>query len=174
MTILVSESIEHKGLITPFLDEKHTFNHPGYGPVFKEGSDPFTLSYGASYAGYDIRMSLHENIGESEWGLEAVRLMPQQFRLVHSIEHFNMTDDVLGKVADKSTLARKGLAVQNTIIEPGWKGYLTLEITNHGDEVIELYHDMPIAQIIFFNLEKSVDGYKGKYQNQENRPVGAR
>ena len=170
MTILIAESIRRKRLITPFMEEKQIYHHPGYEPLFRKGSDPFTLSYGASYAGYDIRMSLSD---QDDW-LTTLKILPQQFKLVHSIEKFHMTNDVLGKVADKSTLARKGLAVQNTIIEPGWCGYLTLELTNHGDEVIELYHSMPIAQVIFFNLEKEVDGYDGKYQNQENMPVEAR
>ena len=45
-----------------------------------------------------------------------------------------MPSDVLGQVCDKSTWARRGVAVQNTIIEPGWRGYLTVELTNHSGE----------------------------------------
>jgi dCTP deaminase len=39
----------------------------------------------------------------------------------------------MGIVHDKSTWARRGLVVQNTVIEPGWHGYqTTIELTNHG------------------------------------------
>ena len=34
----------------------------------------------------------------------------------------------MGIVHDKSTWARRGLVVQNTVIEPGWHGYLTIEV----------------------------------------------
>ena len=41
-----------------------------------------------------------------------------------SIEFFNMPKYLVGIVHDKSSLARQGLSVFNTVIEPGWKGYL--------------------------------------------------
>lgn len=126
---------------------------------FHERTKLMGLSFGLSFAGYDIRIA------------ETKVLLPLEFALASSIEKFNMPLDVLARVADKSTLARLGLAVQNTIIEPGWNGYLTLELTNHGEEPIDLIYGQPIAQIIFEMLDKPVDvGYDGKYQNQ---PQGA-
>ena len=96
------------------------------------------------------------------------------FTLASTLEHFAMPNDVLGHGADKSTWARRGLAAQNTIIEPGWRGFLTLELTNHGAEVISIKAGTPIAQIIFHRLEASAERpYAGKYQDQENCPVEA-
>lgn len=86
-----------------------------------------------------------------------------------------MPIDLLGRVADKSTLARRGLAVQNTIIEPGWRGYLTLELSNHGRDAIEIVAGMPIAQIIFDVLDEPAERpYAGKYQDQRAGAVPAR
>jgi dCTP deaminase len=122
---------------------------------FHERTKEFGMSYGLSAAGYDIRIA------------EEFYLFPNQFKLASSIEEFNMPDDVLAYVKDKSTWARQGLCVQNTVIEPGWKGYLTLELTNHSLLPLTFKIGMPIAQIIFHRLEAPTEQpYDGKYQNQ--------
>jgi dCTP deaminase len=59
-----------------------------------------------------------------------------------------------------------------TVIEPGWRGYLTLEITAHSQEVT-LIPGMPIAQVLFHQLDREVEGYNGKYQDQSDHPVEA-
>lgn len=121
------------------------------------------LSYGLSSAGYDVRI---------DGGLV---LQPGQFALGSTIELFDIPTDVLGHVADKSTWARRGLALQNTIIEPGWRGFLTVELTNHGPDVLVIDPGMPIAQIIFHQLLAPTEQPygNGKYQNQPRRPVEA-
>jgi dCTP deaminase len=129
---------------------------------FRERTKFHGLSYGVSAAGYDIRIA------------EYHVLYPGKFELGSSLERFEMPDDLLGIVHDKSTWARKGLAVQNTVIEPGWCGYLTIELTNHGQEMISIGAGMPIAQIIFHQLSSpSEQPYTGKYQNQKAGPQQA-
>ena len=86
-----------------------------------------------------------------------VRIPPGGFTLASTLEEFDMPDDVLGIVHDKSTWARMGLAAQNTVIEPGWNGYLTLELTNHGDEEIFIDDGTPIVQIIFHMLDQPAE-----------------
>lgn len=120
-------------------------------------------SFGLSACGYDVRIRQDR------------RLAPGEFVLASTIERFVMPRDVMAQVADKSTWARRGLAVQNTIIEPGWEGWLTLELTNHGGQMISLHEGTPIAQIVFMRLEAPTDQpYEGKYMGQEDRPVEAR
>lgn len=119
------------------------------------------MSYGVSYAGYDVRIR------------ETLRLKPGDFSLASTVELFKTPTDLLGIVHDKSTWARLGLAVQNTVIEPGWEGYLTLELTNHGREDLIIEQGSPIAQIVYHKLDQPVRGYAGKYQHQEARPVEA-
>lgn len=120
------------------------------------------MSAGLSCAGYDIRAK------EGWW------LSPGNFVLLSSLEHFWIPDDLVGRVADKSTWARRGLAVQNTVIEPGWRGWLTLEVTNHGPGPLHIHAGDPIAQIIFEQMMAPAERpYAGKYQDQEDRPVEA-
>jgi len=120
------------------------------------------MTFGLGPAGYDIRVA------------EYVHLPPGAFRLASSVERFHMPNDLLGVVHDKSTWARLGVTVQNTVIEPGWKGYLTLELCNHGREDVEILMGSPIAQVIFHLLDQPTKRpYKGKYQNQAPGPQSA-
>lgn len=123
---------------------------------------PTGMTYGLGPCGYDIRIK------------RAARLRPGLVELVSSIERFDMPDDLMGHVADKSSLARRGVFVQNTVIDPGWRGYLTLEVTYHGAmPVFDLMAGQPIAQIVFHKLDQpTVRPYTGKYQDQPAHPVG--
>lgn len=119
-------------------------------------------SYGLSACGYDIRIA------------QAHTLKPGSFALGSSVEHFSMPFDMVGIVHDKSSWARKGLAVQNTVIEPGWRGFLTVELSNHGHDWLAIAEGDPICQIIFHMLDQATDRpYTGKYQDQRSGPQPA-
>ena len=121
------------------------------------------MSYGLSHAGYDVRIA------------ETIRLMPGMYSLASTIEEFFMPDDLVGFVHDKSTWARRGLSLFNTVIEPGWNGFLTLELVNHSASVLHISAGSPIAQIIFMRMEEPTEKpYTGKYQNQRRGPQEAR
>ncbi|GJD41340.1 dCTP deaminase [Methylobacterium bullatum] len=121
------------------------------------------MSYGVSCAGYDIRAK------------QDVTLEPKGFALLSSVEHFWMPDDVTAFVHDKSTWARRGLTVYNTVIECAWKGWLTIEASNLGNDTLRIRAGDPIAQIIFHQMaappERTYAG--GKYDNQADEPVSA-
>lgn len=120
------------------------------------------MTFGLGPAGYDVRIK------------QRMTLMRGEFALASTVERFSMPNDLLAKVADKSSWARRGLAVQNTIVEPGWSGWLTLELTNHGYTPIDIEAGSPIAQIIFHQLLEPTElRYAGKYQDQADMPVAA-
>jgi dCTP deaminase len=122
-------------------------------------------SFGLSSCGYDVRLAQDRTLARGD------------FLLASTMERFMMPRDVMARVCDKSTWARRGLAVQTTVIEPGWEGYLTLELTNHGPRLLTLRAGTPIAQIIFERLDEPTEQpypEDGKYQRQENKPVEAR
>ena len=95
-----------------------------------------------------------------------------RFTIASAIEEFQMPHDLVGVVHDKSTWARRGLSVFNTVIEPGWKGFLTLELIYHGGGPLHIKAGSGIAQILFSRVENPA-AYDGKYQNQADRPVAA-
>lgn len=120
------------------------------------------VSYGLSEAGYDIRIK------------QTVTLHPfKRFSLASTIEKFRMPTDLVGIVHDKSTWARRGLSVFNTVIEPGWEGWLTLELVYHGWRPLKIEAGSGIAQVIFHTTAEHAC-YSGKYQGQPDRPVEAR
>ena len=117
------------------------------------------MSWGLSHAGYDVRIA------------EDLTLLPGSFALGSTVEKFQMPSDVLAMVHDKSSWARQGLSLFNTVIEPGWYGYLTLELVNHSNNVLRIKSGQPIAQIVFMRLTEPTESpYSGKYQNQESGP----
>jgi dCTP deaminase len=125
-------------------------------------TNKYGVSFGLSEAGYDVR------IKQSMW-LHPLR----KFRLASTVERFKMPCNLVGVVHDKSTWARRGLSVFNTVIEPGWEGWLTLELVYHGIKPLHVKAGSGIAQVLFHELSCEAK-YEGKYQLQEDRPVGPR
>lgn len=136
------------------------------------------VSYGLGEAGYDIRIkqAIHFSantkhptgcvVSVDGWGEEG------RFCLASAIEEFQMPDNLVGIVHDKSSWARQGLSVFNTVIEPGWEGFLTLELVYQGQGELIIPAGAGIAQVVFHQTSKRV-AYSGKYQNQDDRPVAA-
>ena len=101
-------------------------------------------------------------------------LKPGQFILGSTLEHVELPDDIVARLEGKSSLGRLGLLIHSTAgyVDPGWKGQLTLEITNVAPVQITLYYGMKIGQISFLRLSTPADrpygssGLGSKYQGQ--------
>lgn len=148
------------------------------------------VSWGLAEVGYDIRIKqdvvfypenerFNPDIGEyGEFEPPAPIILIDElesdgrFTLASTIEKFHMPPNLVGIVHDKSTWARKGLSVFNTVIEPGWNGYLTLELVYHGKEDLHIPAGSGIAQVIFHEIVEP-SSYEGKYQDQSDKPVAA-
>lgn len=145
-------------------------------------------SYGCSEAGYDIRIKqevrFHRNPIQN--GMTVIITDPScaypggaapvqegRFALASALEEFQMPPNMVGIVHDKSTWARRGLSVFNTVIEPGFHGGLTLELVYHGEETLVIPAGSGIAQVVFH--QTAMDAYyNGKYQHQSTNPEPAR
>lgn len=152
------------------------------------------LSFGQSYAGYDIRLKQRVHfIPNKVWQTQeedgihthkkhvitvldgTMRTEEEgRFCLASAIEYFQMPKNLVGVVHDKSSLARLGIQVFNTVIEPDWHGYLTLELVFNGNKEIVLEAGTPIAQVLFSELTEEASYGDGKYQNQPNEPTGSK
>jgi dCTP deaminase len=145
----------------------------------KKLTGPGGTSYGLGEAGYDLRIAqtIHfKPRPEMCIDVEAPdgTLLDAQFgrfTLASAMEEFRMPTNLLGIVHDKSTWARRGLSVFNTVIECGWKGFLTLELVYHGQDELIIPAGSGIAQVVFHEVKEDAE-YRGKYNNQPNRPVG--
>lgn len=102
-----------------------------------------------------------------------VILAPGESVLGVSKEYFRMPTNVKAFCTGKSTYARVHIVPHVTPIEPGWHGYLTIELVNLSSYHNVLYLDEGIIQINFHWLSKHSQ-YEGKYQGQyEKRPYKA-
>lgn len=125
--------------------------------------EPSNTSYGLTECGYDIRLK------QDIW-----MFFGRRFVLGSSIEKFRMPNNLMARVMNKSSWARKGIDVsRSTNIEPGWVGFLTLEITYSKLLPIFLPAGSGIAQVIFEPLKNPAQ-YIGKYQDQADEPVKAK
>jgi dCTP deaminase len=101
-------------------------------------------------------------------------LHPTEFVLGQTLEWVELPDDLVARLEGKSSLGRLGLLIHSTAgyVDPGWKGNLTLELSNVANLPIALYHGMKIGQISFFRMSSPVERPYGskelgsKYQGQ--------
>lgn len=102
-------------------------------------------------------------------------LLPGDFCLVTTEEKVWLPDNVAARVEGKSSLGRVGLAIHTTAgwIDPGFKGNITLELSNLSKRTLELTVGMKIAQLAFFQMSgPAVRPYGhsdlgSAYQNQD-------
>lgn len=140
------------------------------------------VSWGLSEAGYDIRIK-QDVVFNGKYGntirqhntdgTRTDKKFNGIFVLASAIEEFDMPDCLVGIVHDKSTWARKGLSVFNTVIEPGFRGGLTLELVYHGNTELIIPAGSGIAQVLFHKISRPAR-YEGKYQGQSSDPESAR
>lgn len=183
MSILSDNQIHalaNKGMIDPFV------------PVQVRGG---IISYGLSSYGYDIRLAQEFRVFTNLHGAiidpkkfddsafvvqngDTCLIPPNSFILGRSVEKITVPRDVLVVCVGKSTLARVGLVVNVTPLEPEWSGYITIEVSNTTPCPVRVYANEGIAQLLFFKAddpcEISYADRRGKYQNQAAEIVGAR
>ncbi len=92
-------------------------------------------------------------------------LHPGQFVLGATLEHVKLPFDLLSYVIGRSSWGRLGLIIATaTVVNPGYSGSLTLELTNVGDTPITLYPGCRIAQLVFHTINPPIsEPEKSKY-----------
>lgn len=86
-------------------------------------------------------------------------LKPGRFILGSTLEYMQFPPGLAGQLAGKSSLGRTGLQVHCTagFIDPGFRGTLTLELSNLSATDIILRRGQPIGQVCIFRLSSSCD-----------------
>lgn len=101
-------------------------------------------------------------------------LHPGEFVLGSTLERVHLGVDIVARLEGKSSLGRIGLLIHSTagFVDPGFDGYLTLELSNVANLPIAIYPGMRIGQISFYQLSTPADHPYGsdtagsKYQGQ--------
>lgn len=81
-------------------------------------------------------------------------------------------DNVINAI-DPLNIGILNLVLFDTFAEPGWSGFLTVEVVNLGPKQFKLSAGAPICQVAFWKTDKECPSYSGKkYDNQINGPQG--
>jgi dCTP deaminase len=98
-------------------------------------------------------------------------LAPGEFILGTTLEEVAISEKLAGCIETKGNIARMGIQVHNNDghIDPGFRGHITLEITNvQKDASIKLITGIYICQLFLYPLSSpSKRPYKGKYFGQD-------
>jgi dCTP deaminase len=101
-------------------------------------------------------------------------LHPGEFALGSTRERVTLPDDLVARLEGKSSLGRLGLLIHSTagVVDAGWDGHLTLELSNVATLPIAIYPGMRIGQLSFLTMTTPAEHPYGstttgsKYQGQ--------
>lgn len=172
----IIQQCRDNGMIDPYVDHS-----------VREEDGRKVISYGVSAYGYDIRVANEFKLLNStfegeidpkkEWVDQYkefqsifVLIPPNSMLLCRSVEYFRIPRDVIGICLGKSTYSRCGIVCNVTPLEPGWEGYLTIELSNTTPRPVKIYAGEGIAQLVFHQSdEQCITSYAdkgGKYMKQ--------
>jgi len=123
--------------------------------------DPFDEA-SLNPAGYDLRLSAE------------VALEPSEYRLVATMERVELSRDLVGVLHIRSSLAREGVLASLALVDPGFRGQLTISLFNGGNKAIRLKAGERFVQLTLLRLgRQAVTKYEGRYQDSRG-VVGSR
>ncbi len=100
-------------------------------------------------------------------------LHPGEFALGSTYERVEIPDDLVAMVEGRSSLGRLAIVVHATagLCDPGFKGKITLELSNLGRVPVALHPKMRISQIVLHQMKNAALRPYGhergsKYQDQ--------
>ena len=118
--------------------------------------EPSNLSECLNPAGYDLRIS------------KDVVIKPKTYKLVATLETVELGLGVVAFMHIRSSLAREGIVGSFAVVDPGFRGQLTLNLYNAGDKEVYFKEGERIVQIVFHSLgDVAKKGYSGSYQDSK-------
>ncbi|MCK4790997.1 MAG: dCTP deaminase [Desulfobacteraceae bacterium] len=159
-----SSELPHRLVVTPILSKKQL----GEASIDVRLSNQFIVFRMHTFGVFQPFNSAHAKLKVMQerqivkFGKEFV-LHPGILALGCTFEYICLPSDVECQVEGRSSWARLGLQIATaTSVEPGFKGVLTLELSNLGTIPIELYPGVRIAQLFFHDAKPEItDAYGG-------------
>lgn len=81
-------------------------------------------------------------------------LYPDQVVLGTTLEYVSLPSDCYADIISRSSYTRLGIHV-NTMIQPGYRGCLGVELFNHGNSPVEIVVGSRLFQLRIFELENA-------------------
>lgn len=179
MTVLnkaqIREHMSRKGyrqrlLITPLLDESQI----GGASVDLRLGSTILLLRKSRVGSIDVSdESARRTIDKTTYEVSQIRyfrdfdLHPHSLILGCTFEYLSIPYDVSGTLVSRSSWGRLGLVIATaSVVHPGFKGCLTLELANLGESPIVLYPGMLVGQLVLNTVragEEKVPLDRGRY-----------
>jgi dCTP deaminase len=107
-------------------------------------------------AGYDLRLN------------EQIAIPPGESRLVATLERVELGEGLVGTLHIRSTLARAGIIASLALVDPGYRGQLTIMLFNAGPKLFSMETESRFLQLVLHRLGvKARRPYAGKYQDSQ-------
>ena len=107
-------------------------------------------------AGYDLRLG------------SEVMIPPGRHGLVATLERVELSSDIAGIMQIRSSLARAGIIASLALIDPGFRGQLTISLFNAGTTEFGMKKGDKFVQVTFHRLgTKTTRRYQGRYQDSQ-------
>ncbi len=117
------------------------------------GIEPFDESR-VTPAGYDLGSA------------NDILLEPGEQRLVATLEKVGFPTNLLGILHLRSSFAREGLIASLALVDPGFRGQLTVSLANVGKKPVTITRGERFLQLTFLELTSdAMKPYDGRYQN---------
>jgi deoxycytidine triphosphate deaminase len=109
---------------------------------------------------------------------DVLTIKPNQVVMARIYEKFQMPPDHAGKIEGRSSFSRLGLSVHcsGDFINPGWAGFMPLQLVNDGPYPIRITPYVPLCQLMLVRLSSRPErgygdpGLQSKYVNDDGGP----
>jgi deoxycytidine triphosphate deaminase len=125
-----------------------------------------TIVEGGAYIEADGPEGLGKRRGvvTEELKTDELVVKPGEYYLVQTAESLNTPLNLMPMIYPRSSLHRAGLLLLVTKTDPGYRGTLTLGLTNVGPFEVKLQMGARICNIVFHTIEGEAVGYRGQHQ----------
>ncbi len=129
---------------------------------------------GAGQVGYGKRKGVETKLVaeflEEEQLQKEIVVKPGQYYLVQTVEEVNTPLDLMPLVHTRTSLFRAGILLLNSKTDPGYKGKLTMGLTNLSPFAVKLQMGARICNIVFHKIKGKTVKYRGQHQGGRVSP----
>lgn len=158
-----------KGLLEPFDEERLQ------AVSYDISSGNVAMVYQSLDGAVDLRNKKQVELATRKVDItDGYHIKPGEYLLVKTKEKFSIPANMTAHIRPRTTFTKFGLIVSDQHMNPNFKGYLYLGLYNATPNIIDIYPDLIIAQMVFEEVtgevskEKLYDQKKdAKYQNED-------
>lgn len=166
----IRKLVKEKAMIVPF-DEKKL-----QAVSYDISSSDIVMAYQSLDKAVDLRNKKQMELVTRKIDItKGYHIKPNEYLLVKTKEKFFIPANMTAHVRPRTTFTRFGLVVSDQHMNPNFKGYLYLGLYNATPNIIDIYPDLAIAQMVFEEVTGDITETKlydrkkaAKYQDEDD------